>query len=144
MKKFLNFLLLILAAFLITIVIFDLTGWYHFMDELTPLIIFKMTTFFIFILSLLLEIVYFSKTDEKTMWIILLVIGILPFLTALFLGIYFAINGFSGLCLCGNFYGFKAFSESILLYLYNYYPNCLIGLILMILSIIKLKKTHKA
>lgn len=144
MKKFLNFLLFILAAFLITIVIFDLTGWHHFMDEVTPFIIFKMTMFFILILSLLLEIVYFPKTDEKTMWIILLVIGILPFLTALFLGIYFAINGFSGLCLCGNFYGFKAFSESILLYLYNYYPNCLIGLILMILSIIKLKKTHKA
>ena len=99
MKKFLNFLLLILAAFLITIVIFDLTGWYHFMDEVTPFIIFKMTMFFILILSLLLEIVYFPKTDEKTMWIILLVIGFLPFLTALFLGIYFAINGFSGLCL---------------------------------------------
>ena len=143
MNKWLKGIIFVVTSFLLTLIIFELTGWHHFMDALTPMVIFKMTTFFILILALLLEIAYFPEPNDKKMWLILLIVAILPFLTALVLGIYFAITGFSGLCLCGNFYGFKAFYESILLYLYNYYPNCIIGLILIVLAIIKIKKTHR-
>lgn len=141
MKNVLKILGIILISLIITILLFIVTNQYHLGDTLTPFIVFKSITFLILVVALLLGIVYFSNNK---LWIVLLIIGFIPFLIALLVGIYFAINGFSGLCLCGNFYGFKAFYESILLYLYNYYPNCLIGLILVILSIIKLKKTHRA
>ena len=143
MKNILKVLGIILISAIITLLFFEITSWYHIGDALTPFAFFRLITFFVLLVALLLGVVYFFKNDKK-LWIILLIIALIPFLMALLVGIYFAITGFSGLCLCGNFYGFKAFVESIILYSYNYYQNYIIGIILIILAIIKLKKTHKA
>ena len=77
--------------------------------------------------------------NKKLLWKSLLIIGFIPFIIALLVGIYFAITGFSGLCFCTNYYGFKAFIDSIIMFSYVFYPNYIIGIILIILSIIKLK-----
>ena len=79
---------------------------------------------------------------KKVLWIILLILGIIPFAIPLIAGIYDSINGFSGLCFmsCTNYYGFNAFIESIYLYSFIFWPTYIIGLILILISIIKLKK----
>lgn len=79
---------------------------------------------------------------KKKVWIILLVVGIIPLIVPLILGIYNSIIGYSGLCLfqCDYYYGIKAFIDSIILYSYIFWPTYVIGILLIILSIIKLKK----
>lgn len=78
---------------------------------------------------------------RKKLWIILLVVGTLPFIVSLTFGIYSSISGFSGLCWwqCNYDYGFKAFFDSILLFSYIFWPAYIIGTILIILSAIKIK-----
>lgn len=78
--------------------------------------------------------------NKRLIWIILLVLGSIPFVVALIYGIFSAINGFSGLCFCPNYYGFTAFFDSILLFSFVYYPAYIIGIILIVLSIIKIVK----
>ena len=95
----------------------------------------------VLLLALAFEVLYFSKNQKKIFWKTLLVLGIIPFAIALLLEVYYAITGFSGLCFRGNFYGFKAFGKSIILYSYNFYPNYLLGIILIILAILKLRKS---
>lgn len=84
-----------------------------------------------------------SKT-KKYIWKILLIIGILPFLGVLCYAIYSAIYGFKGLCFfyCTKEYGLLAFRDSIILYSIVYYPLYIIGAILVILSIIKIRKNN--
>jgi len=79
---------------------------------------------------------------KKILWIILLIVGIIPFSIPLTMGIYDSINGFSGLCFVGciNYYGLQAFIDSIYLYSFIFWPTYIIGAILIILSIIMLKK----
>jgi len=79
---------------------------------------------------------------RKIIWIILLIIGIIPFAIPLTAGIYDSINGFSGICFlsCDKSYGFEALRDSIILYSYICWPTYIIGIILIIISIIKLKK----
>ena len=83
--------------------------------------------------------------DKKIVWIILLVIGIISFLIPLITGIYDSINGFSGLCFagCDYYYGFNAFIDSIYLYSFIFWPTYIIGILLLVLSIIKLKFKSK-
>ncbi len=76
----------------------------------------------------------------KKIWIVLLVMGSLTFVIPLGMGIYYAIVGFSGLCFCGMRYGFSAFFDSILLYSYLCWPSYIVGIILIILSILKIKR----
>ena len=82
---------------------------------------------------------------KKIVWISLLIVGIIPFAIPLIAGIYDSITGFSGLCFieCDNYYGFQAFIDSIYLYSFIFWPIYIIGVILIILSIIKLKNNRK-
>ena len=78
---------------------------------------------------------------KQLVWICLLSVGIIIFAIPLLAGVYDSINGFSGLCFvgCDNYYGFQAFVGSIYLYSYIFWPAYIIGVVLIILSIIKLK-----
>ena len=82
---------------------------------------------------------------KKIVWISLLIVGIILFAIPLATGIYDSISGFSGLCFieCDNYYGFQAFIDSIYLYSFIFWPTYIIGAILIILSIIKLKNKRK-
>lgn len=128
--KILKNIVAIILSIVITFLFFEITSWYHLGDELTPFITFRLLTFFILLTSVF--IVLINKLVKTS-----LIIGLIPFIFALFLGIYFAITGFSGLCFCGDFYGFKAFIESIILYSENFYQNYILGFILIIIFIIK-------
>ena len=78
---------------------------------------------------------------KKIICISLLVAGLIPFIVPLVKGIYDSIIGFSGLCWwqCDYYYGFSAFIDSIYIYSFLFWPTYIIGIILIILSIIKLK-----
>lgn len=77
---------------------------------------------------------------NKRIWIVLLILGIVPFIFCLFYGIYNSIVGFSGLSFYNRYYGTKAFFDSIILLSYLIFPFYIIGLLLIILSIIKLRR----
>ena len=128
--KILKNIVAIILSIVITFLFFEITSWYHLGDELTPFITFRLLTFFILLTSVF--IVLINKLVKTS-----LIIGLIPFIFALFVGVYFAITGFSGLCFCGDFYGFKAFIESIILYSENFYQNYILGFILIIIFIIK-------
>lgn len=128
--KILKNIVAIILSIVITFLFFEIASWYHLGDELTPFITFRLLTFFILLTSVF--IVLINKLVKTS-----LIIGLIPFIFALFVGVYFAITGFSGLCFCGDFYGFKAFIESIILYSQNFYQNYILGFILIIIFIIK-------
>ncbi|MBE6156029.1 MAG: hypothetical protein E7164_04675 [Firmicutes bacterium] len=79
---------------------------------------------------------------KKIIWIILLIGGMVPFTIPLVAGIYDSINGFGGLCFaaCEKSYGLCAFIDSIYLYSFIFWPSYLVGLVLIIISVIKLRK----
>lgn len=79
---------------------------------------------------------------KKSLWIVLLVIGIITFVIPLASGLYYSIMGYSGICIleCKYYYGFRAFRDAIILYSWIFWPTYIIGFILILLSIIKLKK----
>ena len=79
--------------------------------------------------------------NNKRLWKILLLVGILPFVIALLTGIYNAIVGFLGLTIMGKpQYGWEAFADWVILYSFIYWPTYVIGLVLIVLSVFKLKK----
>lgn len=80
--------------------------------------------------------------NKKIIWIILMIVGIISFVIPLILGICAFINGFKGLCFwqCDYYYGFKALIDSIYLYSFMFWPTYIIGFILIVLSIMKLKR----
>lgn len=80
--------------------------------------------------------------NKKVLWIILLILGCLAFLIPLAMGIFDSINGFAGLCFvgCKSYHGFPAFRDSIILYSYLMWPTYIVGIVLIILSTIKLRK----
>jgi len=84
---------------------------------------------------------------NKTIWIILLIVGIIPFIIPLIAGIYDSVNGIpSGLlCFsdCEYNYGFQAFIDSIYLYSFVFWPTYIVGVILIVISIIKLRNKKK-
>ena len=79
---------------------------------------------------------------KKTLYKILLVLGILTFVIPLIFGIFSSINGYSGLCfwVCTKNYGFDAFSSSIFVYSYIFWPTYVIGIILITLSLLKIRR----
>lgn len=78
---------------------------------------------------------------SKLLWKILLVVGILPFAVALLTGIYNAIVGFSGLAIMSPpVHGWAAFADWVVLYSFIYWPTYVLGLVLIVVSIFKLKK----
>lgn len=82
---------------------------------------------------------------KKILWIILLIIGLVPLIIPLIYSIGNAIFGFSGICFigCKNDYGLSAFFDSMVLYSFVFWPTYIIGLILIIVSIIFLKRGSK-
>lgn len=78
--------------------------------------------------------------EKKIIWKILLIIGLIPFLAVIIYGIFSSINGFSGICFfnCSKNYGLMAFRDSVIMYSYVLWPTYIIGIILIIISIIKI------
>ena len=68
----------------------------------------------------------------------MLILGLLPFVGILGFAIFSAINGFS--FLFSTSYGFDAFGGVILIYSILFWPLYIIGLVLIIKSIQKLKQ----
>ena len=84
---------------------------------------------------------------KKILWIILLILGFVPFIMVLHLGMNNAINGLErGFCLsgdCTKYYGFSAFIDTIVLISYVFWPFYILGFVLIIFSIAKLLKNKK-
>ena len=78
---------------------------------------------------------------KKKFWIVFLIVGIIPFIIPIISGIYYSRRGYSVLCWwqCDYYYGFNAFIDSIILYSYILWPTYIIGIVIIVLSIIKLK-----
>ena len=79
--------------------------------------------------------------NKKIIWRTLLIIGIIPFAIPLISGIDSFINGYCVFCLtdCKCEYGFTALKDSIFMYSWIFWPTYIIGIILIIISIVKLK-----
>ena len=80
---------------------------------------------------------------NKIIWKILLFIGIIPFILTLLLGINNMLTGFSGICFgsnCPKISGLSALLETIFIIFFVFWPFHLIGFILIIISVIKIKK----
>jgi len=76
---------------------------------------------------------------------VLLIIGLLPFVYVLGVGIYSSYMGYSGLCFfeCELDYGIAAFVDSIIITSYLFWPLYLIGIVFIILSFFKFKHDKK-
>ena len=83
--------------------------------------------------------------NKKIIWTFVLILGIISFVMPLIAGIYYSINGFTFLCFadCTIEYGFSAFKDVIFIYSWLMWPTYIVGGILIVLSIIKLKKYKK-
>lgn len=79
-----------------------------------------------------------NKKGKKVKYMILLILGLLPFVGILGFAIFSAINGFS--FLFSTSYGFDAFGGVILIYSIFLWPLYIVGLVLIIKSIQKLKQ----
>lgn len=78
---------------------------------------------------------------KKSFWKIVLLIGLVPFAIALGSGLYAAITGFSGLVISGPpAYGVAAFTDWMVLYSYIYWPTYVIGLVLIAVALVQLRK----
>lgn len=77
---------------------------------------------------------------NKILWIIILLIGLIPFIIAFGFGICAAINGMPCIDDCIRVVGINAFVSMIVLYSLVFWPTYIVGLILIILSIFKIKK----
>lgn len=80
---------------------------------------------------------------NKIIWKILLFIGAIPFILTLALGIINMVSGFSGICFgsnCPKISGLSALLETVILVIIIFWPFHLLGIILIIISTIKIKK----
>ena len=80
---------------------------------------------------------------KKIIWTILLIMGILPFVITLGVGIYHSIVGTNdGICIMCNdrplIYGLEAFEQMMVFAIYLFWPVYIIALIVIILAIIRL------
>jgi hypothetical protein len=72
------------------------------------------------------------------------VVGLVPFLWALFGGLYTAVNGFSGLIFGGAaYYGWNAFADWVFLFSFVAWPAYLVGIALIGISVFMLLKKPK-
>ena len=78
--------------------------------------------------------------NNKILWILILIIGLLPFLFVFGIGIHAAINGMTCLDDCVRIIGFKAFIGMSALYSLVFWPTYIVGLVLIIISIIQIRK----
>ena len=76
--------------------------------------------------------------NKKKLFKILLAIGILAFAIPLIYGIYCSIHGVS--FMFNYIYGFDAFYITVFFYSWFLWPTYIIGILLIIISAIKLKK----
>ncbi len=74
---------------------------------------------------------------SKRFWQVILMIGILPFLSCLLKGLDGAINGISFLWGPAD-YGWEGFLTAIVFFSYLFWPAYLIGLILIMISVFAL------
>ena len=79
-----------------------------------------------------------DKKKNKTIWKVLLALGILPFILVLCIGIYSSIFGFTFLGTTDV--GVDAFIGSIFILSFLYWPIYIVGIFLIIISIVKLKE----
>lgn len=80
---------------------------------------------------------------NKIIWKILLFIGAIPFILTLALGIINMVSGFSGICFgsnCSRISSISALLETVILVIIIFWPFHLLGIILIIISTIKIKK----
>lgn len=82
---------------------------------------------------------------KANIWELVILLGIAPFIYVIVSGIYNAIVGFSGLCItgCTDSYGISAFIDWVLLFSFVFWPAYVVGLILMILGIIMVRRKNK-
>lgn len=82
---------------------------------------------------------------KNLIWLLMLIIGFIPFAFPLLYGIKNAIFGYSGLCLfdCSLDYGFSAFVDTLVLISYLFWPAYIIGIVLIIIGIFKLIENKK-
>ncbi|MBE5822022.1 MAG: hypothetical protein E7311_05505 [Clostridiales bacterium] len=79
-----------------------------------------------------------NKTNKNKKWKILLFIGTLPFVIIIGISIISMFTGFT--FLFSTSHGISAFLDSILILSFLFWPTYIIGAVLIILSIIKLKQ----
>lgn len=79
-----------------------------------------------------------KKTKKNKKWKILLFIGTLPFVIIIGISIFSMFNGFT--FLFSTTHGIQAFLESMLILSFLFWPTYIVGAVLIILSIIKLKQ----
>lgn len=88
-----------------------------------------------------------DENDKKKniLYNVLLGIGILPFVLMICYGIYSAIFGFSGACfwMCDYDYGWNVFIDSIIFWIWFFWPFLVVGLVLLIISVVKLNKIKR-
>lgn len=77
---------------------------------------------------------------RKKLWIFFLILGTIPFIIPLVYGIY---SFFAGFSFFTTTKGFEGMFDAIIVWSFVYWPTYIIGLILIIVSIIKLKKKKK-
>ena len=87
----------------------------------------------------------FTMKLKKNIWELVIFLGTVPFIYVILSGIYNAIVGFSGLCItgCTDSYGISAFMDWVILFSFVFWPIYVIGLILMILGIIMVRRKNK-
>lgn len=73
---------------------------------------------------------------KKKLWLILLVLGLLPFIILLVGGIYYSIVGFAPLYWSYVHYGFSAFMNFILLWSYVYWPTYIVGIGFIVMAFV--------
>ena len=73
---------------------------------------------------------------KKELWLVLFILGLLPFVILLIGGIYASIAGFSGIAVSALHYGFSAFRDWVILWSFLYWPSYIVGMILIIVSMI--------
>ena len=123
-----------------TFIIFELMNWYHFGDTFTKAVLFRFFLFYCFLTLVIMALTVLKNVGQKKMWKIFIVISCIPFVITLLYALNSSINGFSGIYLCTNCYGFKAFIDSIIFIASIFFPTYIMGIILIVISIMKLKK----
>lgn len=82
-----------------------------------------------------------KNNHKKLLWKILLILGILPFFLLIIYEIHCLIYGFN--FLFNTSYGLEAIRDSISIMAYLFWPIYILGILLIIISIIKLKKGER-
>lgn len=78
---------------------------------------------------------------KRGFWKVVLFIGFVPFVIALGSGVYAGFTGYSGLAISSApAYGLAAFMDWMILYSYLYWPTYVIGLVLIGVSLVQLRK----